>query len=196
MVGVSRPVFFASAVEWRAWLEKHHDSETEIILGLVKVGSGLVGIGYREALDEALCCGWIDGVRRSIDDKRWTIRFTPRRKGSIWSQVNRKRVAELTREGRMAEAGLRVFNNRDRSKQESYSYENQAAFDSAEEKIFRANKPAWEHFSAMPKSYRHPAIWWVVSAKRPETRELRLTTLIEDSAAGRKIKPLRRPGER
>jgi uncharacterized protein YdeI (YjbR/CyaY-like superfamily) len=196
MAGVSRPVFFASVEEWRSWLEKHHDSETEIILGLVKVGSGLVGIGCREALDEALRCGWIDGVRRSIDDKRWTIRFTPRRKGSIWSQVNRKRVAELTREGRMAEAGLRVFNNRDRSKQESYSYENQAAFDSAEEKRFRANKPAWEHFSAMPKSYRHPAIWWVVSAKRPETRELRLTTLIEDSAAGRKIKPLRRPGER
>ncbi len=197
MARVTKPVFFSSAEDWRAWLVKHHDSKSEIILGLVKKGSGIPGINHRQALDEALCFGWIDGIARTIDERRWTIRFTPRRKGSVWSAVNRKRIAELKREGRMAEPGLRVFNNRDRSKQERYSFENRnAALDPADEKKFRANKPAWQFFGSMPKSYRHPAIWWVVSAKRPETRERRLATLIEDSAAGRRIKLLRRPGER
>ena len=196
MAGVSKAVFFKSAGDWRSWLDKNHDKADEIVVGLVKVGSGLVGIGYREALDEALCYGWIDGVRGSIDDRRWQIRFTPRRKGSVWSEVNRKRVAELKRDGRMAEPGLRVFDNRDRARQESYSYEDEAKFDRADEKRFRADKAAWKFFSSMPPSYRRPATFWVVSAKRPETRERRLATLIADSAAGRKIKPLRRPGER
>jgi uncharacterized protein YdeI (YjbR/CyaY-like superfamily) len=197
MASVTDAVFFKSAADWRRWLEKNHDRVDEIVVGLVKVGSGLAGIGYREALDEALCYGWIDGVRRSIDDRRWTIRFTPRRKGSIWSAVNQKRIAELERDGRLAEPGRRVFHTRDPAKQQRYSFENRdAALDPAEEKQFRANKAAWKHFSEMPKSYRHPAVWWVVSAKRPETRERRLATLIGDSAAGRKIKPLSRPGGR
>ena len=195
MAGVSKPVFFKNADDWRNWLAKNHDKADEIVVGFVKVRSGLVGISYREALDEALCYGWIDGVRNSIDDRRWQIRFTPRRKGSVWSEVNRKRVAELKRDGRMAEPGLRVFDNRDRSKQESYSHENDAKFDRADEKRFKADKEAWKFFSSMPPSYRRPATFWVVSAKRPETRERRLATLIADSAAGRKIKPLRRPGE-
>ena len=196
MAGVSKPVFFKNADDWRNWLEKNHDKSDEIIVGLVKVGSGLVGIGYPEALDEALCYGWIDGIRRSIDDRRWQIRFTPRRRGSVWSEVNRKRVAELKRDGRMAEPGLSVFNNRDRAKQESYSYENEAKFDRADEKRFKADKAAWKFFSSMPRSYRRLATFWVMSAKRPETRERRLAALIADSAAGRRIKPLRRPGER
>jgi uncharacterized protein YdeI (YjbR/CyaY-like superfamily) len=196
MAGVSKPVFFKSADDWRTWLDKNHDKADEIIVGFVKVGSGLVGISYREALDEALCYGWIDGVRNSIDDRRWQIRFTPRRKGSVWSEVNRKRVAELKRDGRMAGPGLRVFNNRDRSKQESYSYENDAKLDRADEKRFKTDKEAWKFFSSMPPSYRRQATFWVLSAKRPETRDRRLSTLIADSAAGRRIKPLRRPGER
>lgn len=195
MAAVNKPIFFKTAEDWRDWLEQNHDEAGEIILGLVKKGSGLRGIGYREALDEALCHGWIDGVRRTIDDKRWTVRFTPRRKGSAWSEVNRKRVAELKRDGRMAKPGLRVFNGRDRSKQERYSYENKATLDPADEKRFKANKGAWAFFASMPPSYRQPAIFWVISAKRPETRERRLSTLIEDSAASRRIKPLRRPGD-
>lgn len=195
MAGVSEAVFFESAAEWRNWLERNHNRADEIMVGLVKAGSGLAGIGYRQALDEALCYGWIDGVRHSIDDRRWMIRFTPRRAGSSWSAVNRKRVADLKLEGRMAEPSLHVFQGRDRSKQESYSYANRATLERTDEKRFRADNAAWDFFSAMPPSYRKPAIWWVVSAKRPETRERRLSTLIADSATGRKIKPLRRLGE-
>lgn len=193
MAGVSKAVFFKNAAEWRGWLEQNHDKAPEIMIGLVKVGSGLVGINYRQALDEALCYGWIDGVRYSIDDRRWMIRFTPRKAGSHWSTVNRRRIAELKSEGRMAEPGLRVFQGRDRSRQEIYSYENRPTLERADEERFKADKAAWESFSAMPPSYRKSAIWWVVSAKRPETRERRLSTLIEDSAAGLRIKPLRRP---
>lgn len=193
---MNKAVFFKTAADWRHWLEKNHAKADEIILGLVKKGADLRGIGYREALDEALCHGWIDGVRRTIDDKRWTVRFTSRRKGSVWSEVNRKRVAELKRDGRMAEPGLGVFNGRDRSKQERYSYENAAAFDPADEERFKADKKAWAFFASMPPSYRRQATFWVVSARRLETRMRRLSTLIEDSSAGRRIKPLRRPGER
>ena len=192
---MKRPVFFKNADDWREWLKRNHNVSDEITLGLVKVGSGLAGIGYSEALDGALCYSWIDGVRHTIDDRCWMIRFTPRRKGSAWSEVNRKRVAELKREGWMAEPGLHAFKNRDRNKQESYSYENRAELDPRDERRFRANMSAWRYFTAMPKSYRQPAIWWVVSAKRAETRERRLATLIADSAASRKVKPLRRPGD-
>jgi uncharacterized protein YdeI (YjbR/CyaY-like superfamily) len=192
---MNEPVFFKSAAEWRGWLEANHATAQSITLGLVKVGSGLEGVTHKAALDEALCFGWIDGVGRSIDERRWTIRFSPRRRRSIWSAVNIKRVGELIAEGRMAEPGLRVFENRDRSKERSYSFENpDAALAPAEEERLRANEAAWRFFSGAPPSYRHPAVWWVVSAKKPETRERRLAMLIEDSAAGRRVKHLRRPG--
>lgn len=194
---VSKPVFFASAAEWRDWLERHHETADAIVLGLVKKGSGLAGLSYRDALDDALCYGWIDGVAGSVDDKRWTVRFTPRRPRSIWSAKNRKRVGELMNDGRMAAPGIAAFENRDKSRQESYSFENKDAGLAPEEaKRFRDNAPAWRFFGAMPKSYRKSATWWVVSAKRAETRQRRLAALIEDCAAGRKIKPLRRAAER
>jgi len=190
-------VFFATAAEWRAWLERNHASSDGLVLGLAKANSGLAFIGYAEALDEALCFGWIDAVRKSIDDTRWTIRFTPRKKKSIWSAVNIRHVARLTDAGRMAPPGLAAFEGRDRGKEKSYSFENHdAAFAPEEEAAFRANAPAWAWFEARPKSYRHPAVWWVVSAKKPETRQKRLETLIAESAAGQKVKALRRPGEK
>lgn len=193
---MSVPVFFDSPAAWRRWLETHHASESEIVLGLVKKGSGLTGINYSEALDEALCFGWIDGVRNSIDDKRWTIRFTPRQRRSNWSDVNLRRVEELKREGRMTRAGFEVLDKRDPAKTSSYSYDNRtAAFDAGEEAQLRVNAEAWRWFEAAPPSYRRAATWWVVSAKRAETRARRLQSLIEESAAGRRVKPLRRPNE-
>lgn len=193
---MSEAVFFSTAAHWRDWLDAHHADESAIVLGLVKKGSGLIGINYREALDEALCFGWIDGVRNSIDDKRWTVRFTPRQRRSNWSDVNLRRVDELKHDGRMAPPGLAVLANRDPTKVSSYSYDNgSATLDQDEETRFRANEMAWRWFEAMPKSYRQPAIWWVVGAKRADTRMRRLETLIEDSAVGRKVKPLRPPNK-
>lgn len=190
------PIFFATASVWRAWLEENHADSPGLMVGLVKAGAGLEGIAYADALDEALAFGWIDGVRRSIDERRWMIRFSPRKKGSIWSAVNKRHVERLLSEGRMAPPGIAAFDGRDPAKERSYSFENaNAAFTAAEEALFRAAAEAWAWFESRPKSYRHPATWWVVSAKLPETRRKRLETLIADSAAGRKVKPLRRPGE-
>jgi uncharacterized protein YdeI (YjbR/CyaY-like superfamily) len=190
------PTYFATPKEWRAWLEKNHDNSDGLMVGLAKTGSGLPYIGYAEVLDEALCFGWIDGRRHSIDDKRWMIRFSPRTRRSIWSAANLKHIDRLTKAGKMHAAGTAVFENRDRAREKSYSFENQdAAFAPEEEKAFRRNKAAWSWFEKMPRSYRHPATWWVVSAKKPETRARRLATLIADSAEGRKVGLLRRPGE-
>jgi uncharacterized protein YdeI (YjbR/CyaY-like superfamily) len=187
------PTFFKTPAAWRKWLEKNHDKKTEKIVGFHKVNSEKTGITRKEALDEALCFGWIDGVARG-GDTTWQMRFSPRQSRSIWSQINIKRVEELKAEGRMHPAGLAAYEARDPERQNRYSFENpNAALSPKDEKTFRANKKAWEYFSAMPPSYRKPAIWWVVSAKKPETRERRLATLIEDSAAGRKIKPLTLP---
>ena len=164
-------------------------------VGFHKVGTGKTGITYSQALDEALCFGWIDGVRRG-GHATWSIRFTPRQKGSIWSAVNSKRIEELIAEGRVAPPGLAAYEGRDREKQKLYSFENREKGLAPDyEARFRADTKAWAWFESMPRSYRHPAIWWVMSAKREETRARRLATLIADSAAGRKIKPLRRPGE-
>lgn len=189
----TEPTFFRSAAAWRKWLEKNHDKAAEKIVGFHKVGSGKTGITHKQALDEALCFGWIDGVVRG-GDATWQIRFSPRRPKSIWSQVNIKRVEELKAEGRVHPAGLATYEARDPERQKRYSFENrEAALSAADEKAFRSNSKAWKNFSAFPPSYRHPAIWWVVSAKKPETRARRLATLIADSAAGRKIKPLSLP---
>jgi uncharacterized protein YdeI (YjbR/CyaY-like superfamily) len=192
---MTEPTFFKSGVAWRKWLEKNYDKATERVVGFHKVGSGNSGITRKEALDEALCFGWIDGVTRG-GDTTWQVRFSPRQKKSIWSQVNIKRVGELTAEGRMHPAGVAAFEARDPARQNRYSGENRnVAFSAEQERTFRANKKAWENFSAMPPSYRRPATWWVVSAKREETRARRLATLIADSLAGRRIKqmiPLKR----
>lgn len=189
------PVFFATPAEFRAWLEAHHDSERELWVGFHKKGSGVPSITWPEAVDEALCVGWIDGVRKSIDDRSYRIRFTPRKPGSTWSAVNTGRVAELAREGRMRPAGVRAFEARSEERSGTYAYEQkdeEARFDAEAEARFRARPEAWEFFQAQAPWYRKTATWWVVSAKREETRRKRLETLIEDSAQGRTLAHLTR----
>ena len=189
------PTFFASPQELRAWLEEHHEEATELWVGFHKKATGRPSITWREAVDQALCFGWIDGVRKSIDAESYTNRFTPRRRGSSWSAVNVARVEELTRLGLMRPAGIRAFEARKDSKTGVYSYEQRrdARLAKADERALRANEEAWAFFQAQPPWYRRAAIWWVVSAKREETRARRLATLIESSAAGRTVPPLTRP---
>ena len=189
-----QPTFFAAPADFRSWLLRHHDSTRELLVGFYKKASGRPSITWPESVDEALCFGWIDGVRRGIDADSYTIRFTPRRKGSTWSDVNTRRAKELIREGRMQPAGLAAFKARDPEKAHRYSFEQRhiARLTSEEETRFRANAAAWRFFEGQPPGYRKVTLWWVVSAKQEATRERRLQTLIEDSAAGRRIAQLRR----
>jgi len=183
-----KPRFFATPEAFRAWLEKHHATEKELLVGFHKKDSGKKSITWPESVDEALCFGWIDGIRKTIDDISYTIRFTPRKVKSRWSAVNIKRVAELTKLGRMKPAGLAVFEKRDASQAAGYSYERkEAQFDAAMEKRFRANKGAWTFWEAQPPYYRRTLTYWVISAKREETKEARLEKLIAASAEGRRI---------
>lgn len=188
-----KPVFFADRAAFRAWLDEHHASASELWMGLYRKGSGRPSITWPEAVDEALCFGWIDGVRQGIDDESYMNRFTPRKPNSNWSAVNVGRVQELTRQRRMRAAGLKAFRERREEKTATYSYEqrHQARLDPAQERRFRSSKQAWEWFQTQPKGYRTTAVYWVMSAKKPETRERRLTTLIEDSGEGRRVPPLR-----
>jgi uncharacterized protein YdeI (YjbR/CyaY-like superfamily) len=190
------PTFFATPADFRSWLEAHHGNETELLVGYYKKATGRPSITWPESVDEALCFGWIDGVRRGIDEESYSIRFSPRQKRSIWSAVNIKRAGELIEEGRMTSAGLAAFAARTDDRSAIYSHERRhnAQLEPEQEARFRANARAWEWFQGRPPSYRRTALHWVVSAKRPETRERRLAALIEDSAAGRNVKPLTRPG--
>ena len=190
------PTFFESPADFREWLERNHDSAEELILGLHKKNSGKPSIALREAQDEALCFGWIDGVARSIDENSWAIRFTPRRPGSVWSAVNIKAAHQLIASGRMTPAGLAEFEKRDEKRAKQYSYERESAeFDAACGKTFRANEKAWDFFRAQPSGYQRLHTWWVMSAKREETRAKRLAVLIEISAQGRRIDPMKSPFE-
>ncbi len=191
-----KPAFFATPSEFRAWLEERHDSALELWVGFCKKSSGKPNISYPEAVDQALCFGWIDGVRKGIDHLRYTIRFTPRKPRSTWSAVNVKRAKELIELGLMRPIGLRAFRERALERSGIYSYEqrNAARLDDAHEQQFRANTRAWRFFQSQPPWYRRTAIWWVVSAKKEETRLKRLAALIENSEHGRTIPPLtRRP---
>jgi uncharacterized protein YdeI (YjbR/CyaY-like superfamily) len=193
---MTEPRFFKSPKEWRAWLEKNHAKATELLVGFHKTKTGNGGLTYKQALDEALAFGWIDAVRGG-GDLTWSIRFTPRKPRSIWSAVNIKRIAELKAAGRMHAAGIAAFETRDPAQQKKYSFENpDARLSPADTRRFRAHEKAWANFEKMPPSYRHPAVWWVVSAKQAATRERRLATLIADSAAGQRVKHLRRPGKK
>lgn len=187
-------IFFASAAEFRAWLEENHDKSQELWIGFYKKNAGKTGLTYPESVDLALCFGWIDGIRKSLDDTRYTNRFTPRKPGSNWSEKNINRVGELISEGLMHPAGLKAFEERTAAKSGVYSYEQrkEARLSDAQEEQFRANPKAWDYFQAQPPSYRQTAVWWVVSAKKEETRLKRLATLIEDSENGRAIPLLRR----
>jgi len=188
-----KPTFFATPSEFRTWLEEHHDTAQELWVGFYKKSSGKPSITWPEAVDEALCFGWIDGVRKGIDDVSYTIRFTPRKPRSIWSAVNVKRASELASLGLMRPAGLKAFEERAEEKSGLYSYEQEnAELNDAYEQQFRANTKAWDFFQAQTAWYRRAAIWWVISAKKEETRLKRLATLIEDSEHGRTIPPLTR----
>ena len=188
-----KPVFFATPEEFRAWLDEHHATATELWVGLYKKGSGRPSITWPEAVDEALCFGWVDSVRQRIDDERYMNRFTPRKPTSNWSAINIRRVEELTNQRRMRAAGLKAFRERREDTAARYSYEQRhlAQLEPAQERRFRATKKAWEWFQAQPKGYRTNAVYWMASAKKPETRERRLDMLIEDSARGRRVPPLR-----
>jgi len=189
--------FFATPNKWRQWLEKNHARADEVWVGFHKRASGTPSITWPESVDEALCYGWIDGIRKTIDATRYQIRFTPRRQGSIWSAVNIGRVAVLTKEGRMRPPGLAAFEARVPEKSAVYAYEQPepATLGDEYERRFRANAKAWAFFQSQPLYYRKVVTRWVVSAKQDATRERRLATLIADCAAGRRIGPMRRPEE-
>jgi uncharacterized protein YdeI (YjbR/CyaY-like superfamily) len=181
-------IFFSSSSDLRDWFEEKHDKTSELWVGFYKKQSGRASITYPEALDEALCFGWIDGVRKKIDESSYVIRFSPRKPNSSWSAVNIKRAEELKKLGLMKPVGLEAFEKRDRSKSSRYSYENRPhQFDTIYERKFRANKKAWDFFRTQPLGYRRTAIWWVVSAKKEETRLKRLLQLINDSEKGVKL---------
>ena len=183
--------FFRTAAELRKWLGRNGAKESCLWIGFYKVSSKKAGITYSEALDEALCFGWIDGIRKALDDISYTIRFTPRRPRSVWSNVNIERVRQLTMAGRMAPPGMREFERRTPERSGIYSFEQRSApLPPRLERMFKANRMAWSFFLAQPSGYRRAATWWVVSAKKDATRERRLTQLIADSAAGRRIKHL------
>jgi len=193
----ARARFFRSAAEFRRWLEANHATATEIVVGFHKKASGRGGITYPEAVEEALCFGWIDGVRRGIDDVSYSNRFTPRTPRSVWSAVNIRHVERLIAEGRMRPAGLAAFERRDPERSAVYSFEQaDATLDAAQERRFKANRRAWAFWTAQPKGYRRTASWWVISAKREETRDRRLATLIDHSADGQRLPALVSPTRR
>ena len=181
------PTFFDTEAAFRRWLEANHAAATELLVGFWKKGTGRPSIDWPQARDQALCFGWIDGVRRSLGDDSYTIRFTPRRKGSIWSKVNLARFAALKAAGQMTPAGERALGE-NRGRRTVYAYENEArTLTKAETAQFRRNRAAWANWEKRPPGYRKVVLHWITSAKRPETRARRLATLIEDSQAGRKI---------
>jgi uncharacterized protein YdeI (YjbR/CyaY-like superfamily) len=188
------PVFFTDSVRLRAWLRKNHASERELWVGLYRKGTGRRSITWPELVDQLLCFGWIDGVRKTIDDESWMIRVTPRKPGSTWSAVNLRRARELIEQGLMEAAGRAVHDARDEAKTERYSFERKEAVSlgDAFEAEFRSNRKAWTFFQSQPPSYRRTATWWVISAKREDTRRRRLAALIRDSSNGERIGPLRR----
>ena len=179
-----KPVFFKTQYDFRKWLEDNHTKETELFVGFYKVNSGIPSMTWPESVDQALCYGWIDGVRRSIDKDSYQIRFTPRRKNSIWSAVNISKVEALIAQGLMQEAGLESYSHRTDEKSYGYTYENdELKFSPEFEKKFKANKKAWDYFQSLAPSYRKIATNWVMSAKQETTRMKRLTQLIADSEA-------------
>ena len=179
---------FKSGAEFRAWLAKHHASETELLVGYYKKETGKPSMTWPQSVDEALCYGWIDGIRRGVDAESYTIRFTPRKATSTWSAINIRRVQELIDEGRMRAAGLKAFAARKENRSGIYSYEQRKEqLDEPYQGTLQRNRTAWTFYRAQPASYRRAANWWVVSAKQEATRLKRLAKLIELSAQGTRI---------
>ena len=189
-----KPLFFPTPAGFRAWLEENHANADELLVGFYKKGSGRPSITWPESVDEALCFGWIDGIRRNAGEAAYTIRFTPRRVTSIWSAINVAKVKALMKANRMRPAGLRAYAARTPERTGVYSFERlrAAKFSRDQRARLRANRDAAAFFDAQPPGYRALATHWVVCAKRPETRERRLEELIADSAAGRRLRRLLR----
>jgi len=180
------PTFFSNQIDFRKWLAKNHKKETELIVGFYKVDSGKPSMTWSQAVDQALCFGWIDGVRKSIDKESYQIRFTPRRSSSIWSAVNIKKIEMLKEKGLMQPQGLASFENRSEERSKIYSHENkERSFSSDFESLFKKNITAWNYFQSLAPSYRKTSINWVMSAKQQTTRIKRLNELIADSEAGK-----------
>jgi len=191
-VPAPKPTFFATPADWRAWLARHHAHRTELWVGYWKKGEGRPSITWPESVDEALCYGWIDGLRRAHDARSYVIRFTPRKPTSVWSRRNTDRFLALAKAGRVRAAGRKAFAARREGRSGVYSFEQpRVALPAAYARRFRADPGAWAYFRAAAPWYRRAATWWVVSAKRADTRERRLATLVADSAAGRRIALLR-----
>jgi len=186
-----KPKFFETQKAFERWLASEHAGRVEIWLGLYRKSAGRPSITYPEALDAALCFGWIDGLRRTIDADSYAIRFSPRKPGSPWSAVNIRRVRELSALGMLREAGLNAFEDQDERQAELNSQARATAqLSAAAERTFRENPAAWEYFTRQTPSYRKTAAWWVISAKQEATRHRRLLTLIDKSARQRAIPPL------
>jgi uncharacterized protein YdeI (YjbR/CyaY-like superfamily) len=187
MLAVSSPTFFETPAAWRAWLEAHHATAPELSVGFWKKDTGRPSISWPESVDEALCFGWIDGVRHRIDDEAYRIRFTPRRPGSVWSQVNLRRFAELQAQGRIAPAGQAAF-DAGKTRPAEYSYEREASeLAPGETALFRRNRKAWAYWESCPPGYRKLNVHRVTAARRAETRAKRLSQLIDACAQGRRI---------
>ena len=189
-------IFFAHQSDFRTWLEKNHNKEQELWVGYYKKATKKPSLTWSESVDQALCFGWIDGLRKSIDEESYKIRFTPRKPNSNWSAVNLKKMEELKKKGLMMPAGIAIFEKRNEKKIQQYSFEREnVRLDATFEKKFKENIKAWDFFQKMPPSYRKPAIWWVMSAKQEATRQKRLDLLIQCSEEGKKIPQLRRKND-
>lgn len=184
-----KPRFFATPEKFRAWLAKNHGTAAELLVGFHKKDSGKPSIDWPQSVDEALCFGWIDGVRRNIDTGSYSIRFTPRRARSVWSAINIRRVKALSKEGRMSAAGLAAYKRRSKDRSAIYAYEQRATATlmPAETRLFKAETEAWKFFSKVAPSYRHRMLYWITSSRKAETRKVRLARVIAASAAGRKL---------
>lgn len=187
-----RPRFFKNPEAFRRWLEKTHDRVDEQWIGFYKKASGKPSMTWPESVDVALSFGWIDGVRKSMDEESYTIRFTPRREGSVWSSTNIASARRLIESGSMEPSGLAAFERRREDRSRVYSFEQgEVALSEELESRLRADRKAWTYWQAQPPSYRRTVTWWIISAKRAETRLRRLQALINDSAAGQWVKPMR-----
>jgi uncharacterized protein YdeI (YjbR/CyaY-like superfamily) len=189
----AKPTYFETPSAFREWLNQHHAEADELLVGFHKKGSGKPGITWPESVDEALCYGWIDGVRKSLDEFRYTVRFTPRRPGSVWSSVNIKKAESLIEQGMMRPAGLKAYQAKRENKSAIYSYEQRSAdLDGPYNQLLRTNGAAWSFFQKQPASYRRAVSWWIISAKTEATRLNRLEKLIEHSAECQRLRQFTR----
>ena len=194
---IQTPVFFKSANELRRWFQKNHSKASELWIGFYNVKAGSKGVSYKEAVDEALSFGWIDSIRKNLDEESYVNRFTPRKKNSIWSNINTKRIKELIDEGRVHPSGLEAFNKRVEEKAGVYSFEqDNHKLSPAFEKKFKANRKAWKYFTSKAPWYQRTSIHWVMSAKQEVTRLKRFETLVKDSESEKTIAPLTRPAKK